>query len=90
MKRSEMLKNINDYLQLDLNIDMEPEWIEEILNIVEKAGMAAPVIRNPKLPKEMCRFALAGEQAKYSVYGYEGPYYGMKYDVRQWEEETDS
>ena len=43
MKRSKVLKQINDYLDQDLNIDMEPEWIEEILNIVEKAGMLPPL-----------------------------------------------
>lgn len=42
MKRSQLIKQIDRYLQQDLNIDMEPEWVEEILNIVEKAGMLPP------------------------------------------------
>lgn len=42
MKRSLILKKIYDYLDRDLNIDMEPEWVEEILDICEQAGMLPP------------------------------------------------
>lgn len=44
MKRSELLKQLHKYFDQDLNTDMEPEWIEEILNICEKAGMLPPTV----------------------------------------------
>jgi hypothetical protein len=67
MKRSEMLKKIHDYLDQDLNMDMEPEWIEEILNIVEKNGMLPPSYKKQLSHKEIslaCDYLAKSEGVK--------------------------
>lgn len=42
MKRSEMVKLIFDYFDSDCFIDVEPEWMEELLTKIEQAGMLPP------------------------------------------------
>lgn len=39
MKKSDLIEQIRRYIDEDLNTDMEPEWIEEIVNIALKAGL---------------------------------------------------
>jgi hypothetical protein len=89
MKRSEMIKAMAEACEefnVPYSIDCEA-MCSIILNIVEKNGMLPPKIRNPKLPKDMCRFALATERAKADAYGYSNEYTYMEYSVNAWEPE---
>ena len=90
MKRSEMVDILFNSMNTHFTYYGDEGWSADydlILKDLEEAGMIPPATRNFRLPPEMNRYALADELAKYSVYGYSGPYYGMKYDINEWEPE---
>lgn len=39
MKKSDLTKALFKYFDQDLNVDMEPEWIEDVIQICLKQGM---------------------------------------------------
>jgi len=90
MKRSEMLKEVFQVLESAYSHpEGNAKLAEDILTAIEKAGMLPPKTKNPALPKDMSMYGLASERKKYEIYDYSGPYWGMEYEVNEWEEEDE-
>lgn len=66
MKRSELTKELFRYFDQHLNLDMEPEWIEDILNICEDVGMLPPFVDKSVIGPDKDYFDLHVGQSVYS------------------------